>query len=219
MTLTGKELLIAKRIDKAEVFSKRFGTFSKADFEILMFTIYLDMLDSPAKDYNISIDLGITESKVRQLRIKSQLLYPRNLDWQDELHRAMEKGFYDQTNHTITIMIEDPSVQSLIKSKIESAYGVVQPTLNIKHLCMPVEGYILLASMMEEDQELALRKLNEKVTATNIEIAKITRVNLAKRIWNKTADASNILTVVTAAITIWEKAKPLLNSLANLISF
>ena len=44
-----------KRLSEAEMFTRRFGTFSKSDYETLLFTIFLDSLDSPARDYDISI--------------------------------------------------------------------------------------------------------------------------------------------------------------------
>ena len=37
--------ILQNRIQESELFSKRFGTFSKSDYEVLMFTIYLDSLD------------------------------------------------------------------------------------------------------------------------------------------------------------------------------
>ena len=63
--ITGE--ILTNRIEEAELFTKRFGSFSKADYEVLMFTIYLDSLCGEVRDYDISIDLGITESKVRNL--------------------------------------------------------------------------------------------------------------------------------------------------------
>ena len=114
--------LIAERFDEAELFTRRFGSFSKADYETLMFSIYLDMQTELVRDYDISIALGMTETKVRSLRIKSQLLYPRTISWCDELQKALAKGQYNPDKMTITVMIEDPSVQNLLKSKIESAY-------------------------------------------------------------------------------------------------
>ena len=122
--------LIARRLDEAGLFSKRFGSFAKSDFEVLMFSIYLDMQTEPVRDYDISIALGITESKVRSLRIRSQLLYPRTLSWNDELQKALSRGQYNADKMTITVMIEDPSVQNLLKSKIEEAYGPVYLSFN-----------------------------------------------------------------------------------------
>ena len=97
--------IVAKRLDEAQLFTKHFGSFSKADFETLLFSIYLDMLDKPVRDYDISVELGITESKVRSLRIKSQLLYPRQLLWEEELKKALSKGHFNENDCSISIMI------------------------------------------------------------------------------------------------------------------
>ena len=111
-----------KRMQEADLFTRRFGSFSKTDYEVLMFTIFLDSLPTPLRDYDISIALGITESKVRNLRIKSQLMYPRNLDWTKELAKSIEHGYYDRVTDQITVTFEDPSIQNLIKNKIEEIF-------------------------------------------------------------------------------------------------
>ena len=87
---------IVERVQEAEVFTRKFGSFSKSDYEVLMFTVYLDSLKEPVRDYDISITLGITESKVRSLRVRSQLLYPRDFDWKEELAKSIENGYYNK---------------------------------------------------------------------------------------------------------------------------
>ena len=48
-------------IERSGLFTNRFGSFNKSDYEVLMFTAYLDSLDeNEINDYEISIDLGIT---------------------------------------------------------------------------------------------------------------------------------------------------------------
>ena len=64
MKCTDKGILIAKRLDDAELFTKRFGSFAKADYETLLFSIYLDMLEQSARDYDISLELGINSKDI-----------------------------------------------------------------------------------------------------------------------------------------------------------
>ena len=57
-----------------------------------MFTVYLDSLEELVRDYDVSIALGITEcNKVRSFRIKSQLLYPKELNQADNLATSIKK--------------------------------------------------------------------------------------------------------------------------------
>ena len=68
----------AKAFDKiAEVYYNRnFGSISKSDFDVLMFSIYIERLlekdesdmDSYS-DYELSKQLGITQSKIKNLNI------------------------------------------------------------------------------------------------------------------------------------------------------
>ena len=57
-------------------FNHNFGQMSKADFEILLFRLYQENLQRnqlPADDFSIAAALGITESKVRNMKIKTAL--------------------------------------------------------------------------------------------------------------------------------------------------
>ena len=150
-----------KRMEEAQLFSNRFGSFSKSDYEILMFTVFQDTLAEPMRDYDLSIALGITESKARSLRIKSQLVYPRKLDWVQAIEKALSHGYYDPTTKQITITLDDPSIQSCLKNMIEERCGIVGQTLNRSQLVLPVESFLLLASFAEENPDEVIKKLNQ----------------------------------------------------------
>ena len=208
---------IANRIDEALVFSKRFGSLTKTDYETLMFSIYLDLLDRPVRDYDISQELGIVESKVRTLRVRSQLLYPRELDWKKELANALNHGHYEESNHTITIVLEDPSVQNLLRNEIEKAYGVVNFSLNPKHLSLPVEGYLLLASRCEDNPDEALMKLNLAWRKEQKELGDITKEKLIKRVFTNASTADSVLSLFSTAITVLPKAALLITPIIRLL--
>ena len=69
----------AKAFDKiAEAYYNRnFGSISKSDFDVLMFSIYIERLleqnESDMEsysDYELSKQLGITQSKIKNLKVK-----------------------------------------------------------------------------------------------------------------------------------------------------
>lgn len=218
MNTIEKEKLIVDRLEEAEVFTKRFGSFSKSDYETLMFSIYRDLQMGSCRDYETSLALGITESKVRSLRVKSQLRYPEELDWKGELCKALNRGDFDQSNLTITIMIENPSVHSLLKNKIESMYGTVRLSLNSKLMTLPVESYLLLAMELEEDRDTALQQLNQKWQQDNKTAGSITKETLIKRTWNKTKDIISVQGLIQAAKLLFPAASSVLTILEALVS-
>ena len=178
---------VGKRVEEAALYSRRFGTFTKSDYEILMFTAYLDSLEQDVRDYDISIALGITESKVRSLRLRSQLLYPREIKWQEELGKLISKGHYDAVTKTVTMTFEDPSVQALIKNKIESEFGSVGKTLNAKQLVLPIESFVILAAYADGNREKTLKELNKKMKKELKDTGKIEK----KSIWTRFLSGAN----------------------------
>ena len=206
MDLQLNEVEAIKRLKESDLFSKRFGSFSKSDYEILMFTIFLDSLKKPANDYDISLELGITESKVRSLRIKSQLAYPKKLNWQDELLAAMQNYYFDPSANTLTIMIEDPSVQNLISHKIEQAHGIVKLAFNKKHLELPIGSYVMLALEAEKEQgsdkaeKDILKEINSQLQKENTLVQKVTKENLPSTFLSKFKDPSAILGIISIVV-------------------
>ena len=154
---------------------------------------------------------------LRSLRVKAQLLYPVDIDLEKELSNVLEKAQFDEKTQSITLIIEDPSLQNMVKNEIELAYGTVNLTLNPKHLTLPVEGFILLLSRMKMDQEDAIDRLNDAWRKNSKNVEDITKEKLIKRIWNKKESAATIATLVTAGIEAWPHLGNILNRLLSLI--
>ncbi|MCQ2519189.1 MAG: hypothetical protein MJ107_01525 [Lachnospiraceae bacterium] len=202
------------RIQESELFSRKFGTFAKSDYEILMFTIFMDSQSENIRDYDISVALGIPESKVRNLRIKSQLLYPREINWVNELNNAISHGYYDPSIGTITITIENPSVQSLLKNKVEENYGVVGLTLNNKQLVLPVESFLLLAALSEENSDYVLKELNKLLIRETKSKAQIEKKSFKNRYLKNVPD---VVSFVSNAMQIYSIGKPIVQAIISII--
>ena len=210
-----RKAALEKRIDEAGVFTNRFGSFNKSDYELLMFTVYLDSQRKTIRDYDISIELGIPESKVRSLRLKSQLLYPREIDWIKEVKKAIESGYYDESTRKITITIEDPFVKNLIKNKVEEGYGTVGISLNSKHLVLPIESFLLLAAEAEKKPSEVYKKLNELVKKEIKGAGKIEKGKMKKFVLK---DIPNLATFLAAASTFYSTAGEIITALRSIIS-
>lgn len=200
------------RIEEAELFSKHFGSFTKSDYEVLMFTIFLDSMDDEVRDYDISIALGITESKVRTLRVKSQLLYPRELKWVEQLTSALDHGLY--VDGMITITLENPSVRNMIRNEVESKYGTVNISLNSKQLVLPVESYLLLAACAEKDTDTVLQELNKQFIKDEEIIGGIQKEKFKARIFK---NVNNVAEAIQNVIALFTYGRPIIEAVIRLI--
>lgn len=105
------EMLFPTLESKAMAFDKvaekfyfiNFGSSSKSDIDVLMFSIYLEQilgkteydLDSYS-DYTLSKLLGITQNKVSNLKVKKELLYPyQDFSWKDSFGRILRNYRYE----------------------------------------------------------------------------------------------------------------------------
>ena len=76
-------------------YDKNFGTASKSEIDVLMFSIYINRILEQSEsemntysDYILSKYLGITQSKVKNLKIKKELIYPRDeFRWEESFRR------------------------------------------------------------------------------------------------------------------------------------
>lgn len=215
ISLRNVESNVLKRFEEARVFTRHFGSFSKSDYEILMFTIFQDSLEKPLRDYDISIALGITESKVRSLRIKSQLLYPKKLEWTEELVKSIKHGYYDRIQQQVTVTFEDPSVQSLMKNMIEEKCGVVWQSLNVKQLILPVESFLLLAAFAEKDESAVLKSLQEAVRKESGQKAIIEKERIKDRFLHGVPDAAAF---IASLLSIYSTGQPIIQALLTQIT-
>lgn len=203
---------LLQRTEEAELFTKRFVSFNKSDYEVLMFTIFLDC-NEKMDDYDISIALGIPETKVRNLRVKSQLQYPREINMIEQIASSIRNGFYD--NGMVTITIEDPNVKSYIKHIIESNDGIANITLNSKQLVLPLISYITLATEVEKDKDKIIKVINEKINETR-KIQEITQKRkFGKELFSNINDASTFLESIE---NLYTKGKPVVIALIALLS-
>lgn len=170
--------------EKAELFDKiaehfydaNFGQISKSDIELLMFHFYIDKMLSESKrldgtvdyskcsDYKISKDLGITQQRVRNLKVKNQLIYPIQFDWKLELAKLTENARYDQATHRVTLNIPDPNLFLEIQNFIEEQGAYIEKQLNSKILQIRAEYYIdlILTLEQEENRDRVIRALKKQ---------------------------------------------------------
>lgn len=141
----------------AELFyGRNFGSASKAEIELLMFSIYIDemikqnvdedgTLDySNCSDYNIGKQLGIPQERVRSLKVKKQARYPISFDWKKSLQRIQNDIVYDDIKKKIIIPLRDPNLYNEIRNFIEDSGGYIEIQRGGNCIQMRPEYFFLL---------------------------------------------------------------------------
>lgn len=144
-------------------YNANFGQLSKNDMELMMFNIYIKKLISDnlnsdgtidyrsCSDYKISKDLGITQQKVRNLKVRNQLINPISFDWKATFAKLTENARYDRNTGKIVINIPDPNLFIEIQNFIENQGAYIEKQLNSKILQLRIEYYIDLVVALEPD--------------------------------------------------------------------
>lgn len=164
---------------KAKAFDKlaehyyfcNFGSITKADIDLLMFSEYLDRILEKSEeelssysDYTLSKLLGITQSRISSLKEKKQLKYPyENFVWEESLLRVCDNARYE--NGKIKIHIPDRNLYLEIKNAIESMGGYVDVQLNSTLLQISPEYFVNLLMMIqnESDRDKFRKNLRKKL--------------------------------------------------------
>ena len=135
-------------------YDRNFGTMSKTDFETLLFHIYMEHLLShgePYDDYAVSKALGITQSKVRSLKLRRELQYPGSAaDWKAQVLGALKNAKYDPKSGQVQMLISENTAMIELRHFLESNGGFDTYTLNPKLFSCRVDHLVLLFEALSE---------------------------------------------------------------------
>ncbi|MCD8383408.1 MAG: hypothetical protein LUC39_00390 [Clostridiales bacterium] len=166
----------AKAFDKiaGKFYDSNFGQMSKSDLEVLLFGLYIDRILEQGEynfraysDYKLSKELGIPESRIRTLKVKKQLQYPRELCWVESLANVSKNAQYE--NGKIKIQIPDINHFNEIKNAVEEMGGYIDISLTPKLLQIS-PGYfldLLVMAEAEENRDTLRKELREKIRLGN----------------------------------------------------
>jgi len=174
---------------KAEYFDRianlfytgNFGVASKAEIELLMFSIFMDeMIDHNSddqgvlnykncSDYKMAEMLGIPQEKIKGLKIKKQARYPRYFDWKKSFRSIQDSIVYDADKKKIVIPVTDPNLYLSIRNFIEENDGYIEIQRGTNVLQMRPDHFCILLYLGLEDekekkkfQKEFVKKLKEK---------------------------------------------------------
>ena len=159
-------------------FNKNFGSMTKTDYETLLFGIYLRHLkesDLPSDDYSISRSLGITQSKVRSLKMRNELRDPVAKDdsWMEEFADCVKTAIYDEKKRLVKVMVPEVTVMMELRHFMENNRWYDEYQLNPKLFQCPLDFYlplcekisgngICLDNAVKEKLKELCKKANEK---------------------------------------------------------
>jgi len=161
-------------------YDKNFGTFSKTDIDTFMFSkLVQHYFNNKNKydDYDLSIMLGISQQRIRNLRVAQQLRYPQKLEWEESLALCVENAHFDRDTMTFKITIQDPNIMNEIKHFIENKGGYIEVHLNNKLLQIKSQYFVLLLLELngkDNESEIIekIRKQLKKDEQTDSELTK-----------------------------------------------
>lgn len=213
----------------AHFYNVNFGQMSKADTELMMFNFYLrQMIDAhkaadgsidynECSDYKISQDLGITQQRVRNLKIKKQLVYPVDYEWEIAFAKLIKNARYDPITQKITLNIPDPNLFIEIQNFIESQGSYVEKQLNSKILQIRAEYFIGLVVSLEpeESRKKIIKNLKKQLHESDKENAAFDSKNIGKTLMNGGINlvdtAANLSTILSPSNCIGKALVDLLN--------
>ena len=151
----------------SKYFERNFGMMAKADFETMIFDIYIEHLlnnNLAFDDYSISRALGISQSKVRALKLKKELQYPHDgFNWKDALSKEIKHSSYDSVTRNVSIPISDPNVMVELRYYIETKGWSDIHQLNPKVFTCRIDDFIKLSNSLSENNIVVDDETAEKL--------------------------------------------------------
>ena len=216
--------------DKIEelYFKRNFGSVSKADFETLLFSEFIECCinhNEPFDDYSLSKALGITQARIRSLKERKELKYPLNEAdpewWKKPFAEAVKNAKYDEKDHCVKFIIQDVNVMNEARHFIEESGWYDECSLNRKLLRIPLDCFteICLESksigMLFSSKERATIQALAKDNSDVISFAKdFTKEGLKSFLMSASKEA---IVLVLQALPFGGIAKTAFESLAEII--
>ncbi len=161
MNFTDQERIAAFDRIANEFFTHNFGTMSKTDFETLLFNIYFNHLlnvGSKTDDYTISKSLGITQSKVRSLKMKNDLRYPNEtgVEWKNTFVEALKYADFDPNTRMVSVLIPEIVVQTELRNYIEEYHWFDEYPSNYKLFRCKLDIFLKICEKLSETEQIDL---------------------------------------------------------------
>lgn len=156
--------------------NKNFGTVLKSEFELFIFSIYMDNLEKEkTDDYTVGKELGLTISRVRSLKERKALKFDNDNDekWMEEFVACIERAKYDEVKHLVKMNIPDVNVMKAVRYQIEAIGYYDEYQLNPRVFQCGADIFMELCTSLgdkiklSESDEKKLKDLEKKAADEN----------------------------------------------------
>ncbi len=164
--------------------NRGFGSMNKNDFEVWIFNYLLQNNLNAKTNFDISVELGIPESKVKRLRYEASLKYgkPKNTDQYNEAFLSLlenvnlKKGSGD----IIQFAVEDLQLRKYLDSVLKKKGHFSDTSFNTEVVSITLEDLAVLldATCSQQDKEKILKKAKNK--GDFVEIVKSALITIIK---------------------------------------
>lgn len=165
MAFSEAEQLKAFKLIESKFFNRNFGMMTKPDYETLLFHIYIEhLLDSnlPFDDYTMSKQLGISQTKIRNLKLRKELQYPRDgFSWENAFVESIKNAHFDDDCKLVKVSIPDINVITELRYFIEKNGWYDEYQLNPKLFQCRLDFFVKLCQKLN-DEEIVLEEQAEK---------------------------------------------------------
>ena len=160
----------------AQYYDRNFGSLSKANLDVLMFSIYLEhcvQSNEPTDDYTLSKDLGISQTKVRTLKQNEvlQLTSSRADNWKIDFAKYAKFARYDGAKQLVKMTIPEVVVLNELRHFIVQNGLYDEYQLNPRLFQCRLDVFVELCGLLESDgitfDDSKLKKLKEKADNDN----------------------------------------------------
>lgn len=189
-------------------YKKNFGLSSKSEIDLLMFKFFYQNKLGKKKngvfnadsDYLLSKELGITQSRVRNLKVKKELVYPElEYDWKQQFLELIDLAQYDEQNKKVIMNITDPNLQIEIENHIEQRGLYYEKQLNTKLLQLRVEYFIELVVSLDDsiNQDELIKVMKTQIKALSLVEDRIMKKGFGKIAKEKGINSIELLSAIT----------------------
>ena len=198
----------------AHFYNHNFGTLSKNDFDLMMFHFYIDSLYrrnsidgqldyNKCSDYLISKDLGITQQRVRNLKVKNNLVYPpkENDGWIKTFASLVRNARLEKDK--IVISIPDPNIYIEIENYLEENGSYIEKQLNSKLMIMRIEYFIDVCLLFEDEdnRKEVIKKIKKKCKEADKDVSQFVGDSIGKTLIKYSINISTIFANVATCFS------------------
>ena len=159
-----------------EYYYRNFGSLSKTDLELILFSEYLDLIRSDPNatendynDYTLSKLLGITQSRIRGLKERKEIKYPSEFKWEEKFQEVLGKA--DYKDEKVILYVRDERLFWELKNIIEEMGSYTETTLtrNLIKVSPPVFLDLMEKASDQDDKERMRAKLQDILEKNKID--------------------------------------------------